>query len=119
MKVTRAKLPTKGQLAALAVADWCKRNGHPEPNTEYLFAGGLDRRWRFDLAWPLLASPIAVEINGGGWVNGRHNRGSSLEAEYEKLAHAAALGWRVIPVTYGQLDRGELWTWLTMAFATA
>ncbi len=111
----KSKAPKKGDAAADAVIAWCKQNGFPVPKRELMFAEG--RRWRFDLAWTLLdiANPLAVEVNGGGWVNGRHNRGSSLEAEYEKLAHAAALGWRVIPVTYAQLNRGDLWPLLKMA----
>ena len=116
-KTTRVKLPTKGDLAAEAVIAWCKKNEYPEPKREYLFAGGIARKWRFDLAWPLIAEPLAVEVNGGGWINGRHNRASSLEAEYEKLSHAAALGWRVMPVTYGMLDRGELWPMLVIALS--
>ena len=115
--MAKLKLPTKGELAADAVVAWCKRNGFPEPTREMLFAENVGRKWRFDLSWSLLVidRPLAVEINGGGWVNGRHNRGSSLEDEYEKLAHAAALGWRVIPVTHKQLNRGELWPLLKMA----
>lgn len=118
VKVTRVKLPTKGELAAQTIIEWCEREGLPVPRTEYLFANGIARKWRFDLAWPLLGeSPLAVEVNGGGWVNGRHNRGSSLEAEYTKLSHAAALGWRVIPITYAQLQRGDLWPLLRMALS--
>jgi len=116
-KAKTAKKPTKGGLAAEAVIDWCKRNGYPVPKTEYRFAFAIGREWRFDLAFPMLAEPLAVEINGGGWVSGRHNRGSSLEAEYEKLSNAAVLGWRVILATYAQLKRGELWGWLEAALA--
>ena len=129
MKTTKVKLPTKGDLAADAVVAWCVKNGYPSPMREHRFCD--DRRWRFDLAWDVmipatykLPGPLprrvalAVEINGGGWVGGRHNRGSSLEAEYEKLAAAAALGWRVIPVTYAQLNRGDLWPLLAMALDT-
>jgi len=121
-KVTRVKLPTKGQQAADAIIAWCQRQGLPIPVREHYFA--KPRKWQFDLAWSYLPECrelhpdrvlLAVEINGGGWVNGRHNRASSLEAEYEKLSHAAALGWRVIPVTYAQLNRGELWPLLEMA----
>lgn len=116
-KVTRVKLPSKGELAALTVIDWCKKHGHPLPKPEYLFAGGIERKWRFDLAWPLLAFPLAVEINGGGWVEGRHNRGSSLEDEYEKLATAAALGFRVMIATHKMLERGDVWPLLEMALS--
>jgi hypothetical protein len=102
---------SKGAIAAQCVIAWCHQHGLESPATEYRFCP--ERRWRFDLAF--LTAKLAVEINGGGWINGRHNRGSSLEAEYEKLGHAAALGWRVIPVSYRQLSRGDLFTLLSGA----
>lgn len=52
------------------------------------------RRWRFDLAW--VHCKLAVEVNGGIYVNGRHNRGAALESEYEKLNAATELGWAVL-----------------------
>jgi hypothetical protein len=116
-KVKNIKL-TKGNLAALAVSDWCKRRKLPSPTPEHYFAKEeLGRKWRWDLAW--VDAKLAVEINGGGWVNGRHNRASSLEAEYEKLSHGATMGWKVILVTYGMLDRGELWPLLERALKGA
>ena len=41
-----------------------------------------ERRWRSDLAWPDVR--VALEIDGGTWVNGRHNRASSIFKEMEK-----------------------------------
>lgn len=52
------------------------------------------RRWRFDFAW--VDAMVAVEIQGGTYMNGRHNRGAAMEKEYEKLNEAAVLGWRVL-----------------------
>lgn len=52
------------------------------------------RRWRFDLAWPSYL--VAVEVQGGLFCGGRHNQGAAMLREYEKLNHAAALGWRVL-----------------------
>jgi hypothetical protein len=55
------------------------------------------RRWRFDYACPDLM--IAVEVNGGNFVGGRHQNPVALGKEYEKVAQAGADGWIVIPCT--------------------
>jgi very-short-patch-repair endonuclease len=73
------------------------------PRTEYRFHE--TRRWRFDLAWP--AERVAVEIEGGRWVGGRHTRGAGFEADMEKYNEAALLGWTVIRVTPGMVRDGR------------
>ena len=52
------------------------------------------RRWRFDFAWPDVK--IAVEVEGGAFVQGRHGRGAGITNDCEKYNHAAMLGWRVL-----------------------
>jgi very-short-patch-repair endonuclease len=75
------------QMAAqIALADI------PAPVPEYRFHP--IRRWRIDFAWPTYR--LAAEVNGGTWENGRHNRGSSIAKEYEKLNHLALAGWHVL-----------------------
>lgn len=64
----------------------------PAPIAEYKFFAS--RRWRFDFAWP--DKKLALEIQGGIWIGGRHSRGAALVKEWEKLNTAAANGWRVI-----------------------
>jgi very-short-patch-repair endonuclease len=79
----------------------CKCYGlFPEP--EYRFAE--KRKWRFDYAWP--DKKIAAEIEGGTWINGRHNRGSSIEADLSKYNEAALLGWRVFRFSTDQVKSG-------------
>jgi very-short-patch-repair endonuclease len=60
------------------------------------------RRWRFDFAWP--AKMVAVEIHGGGFVHGGHNRGRGQMNDCEKTRAAHALGWIVMPVSSVELD---------------
>jgi hypothetical protein len=86
----------------------CRRAGLPKPALEYQFVAFRD--WRFDLAWPDLL--IAVEVNGGSFIQGRHTRGAGHEADNEKLAHAAIRGWRVIQCTPGQVERGQALHWI-------
>lgn len=68
------------------------QSGLPVPAEEHVFHP--ERKWRFDLAWP--AHKLALEVQGGIWTRGRHNRGAALLREWEKLNEAAALGWRLI-----------------------
>lgn len=73
--------------------------GVPRPEFEYRFKP--DRRWRFDLAWDFPdpeGVKLAVEVQGGIWSGGRHNRGAAMLKEWEKLNSAACLGWRILYV---------------------
>jgi very-short-patch-repair endonuclease len=74
----------------------------PEPVREHKFHPL--RKWRFDFAWP--AQLLAVEVEGGTWVFGRHGRGSGFEADCEKYAEAISMGWRVLRVTAGMVTTG-------------
>lgn len=74
------------------------------PTAEYVFARDRGRRWRFDFAWPDLL--IAIEVEGGTWVNGRHNRGAGFEKDCEKYSTAALDGWRVLRFTGKQIESG-------------
>ncbi len=80
----------------------CKAEGL-SPVREWSFA--KPRRWRFDFAFP--KEKLAVEIEGGTWIQGRHNRGSSIEKEYEKRNTATLLGWSVLHFTTAQVKSGH------------
>ena len=71
------------------------------PVREYRFA--LPRRFRFDFAWP--SERVAVELEGGIWMRGRHVRGKGYEKDCEKYNLAALRGWRVLRFTRGMLER--------------
>ncbi len=78
-------------------------SGLPEPQREFLFHDR--RKWRFDLAWPELL--IAVEVEGGIWVGGRHVRGEGYEADCEKYNEAQLAGWMVLRFTPGMIKKGK------------
>jgi very-short-patch-repair endonuclease len=69
----------------------------------------VERRWRFDFAWPALR--LAVGVEGGTWTAGRHSRGAGYEADCEKYAAALIDGWRVLRVTTGQVRSGAAISW--------
>jgi uncharacterized protein (UPF0128 family) len=76
--------------------------GLPEPEKEYRFHDV--RKWRFDLAWP--DRKIALEVEGGAYISGRHTRGKGYEGDCEKYSMAAILGWCVVRATTGQVKSG-------------
>ena len=80
-----------------------ERHGIPLGEAQYRFVPG--RLYRFDRAWP--EQFVAVEIQGGLWVNGAHSRGSGVERDCVKLSIAAALGWRVLPISKAMIESGQ------------
>ncbi len=81
----------------------CRALDLPAPAREFRFSP--PRLWRFDFAWP--SHKVAVEIEGGVWINGRHNRGSGLVADCEKLNRAAELGFRVFRFPTEEVKSGR------------
>lgn len=61
---------------------------------EYLFATEIGRKWRFDIAWPDVK--LAIEVNGGLWIAGGHNRGAQMLKDWEKWNTATVMGWRLL-----------------------
>ena len=76
----------------------------PPLEREYRFAP--PRRWRFDFAHP--ASRFAVEVEGGIWNRGRHNRPKGFIADCEKYSAAALAGWTVVRLTRGDINSRKL-----------
>jgi hypothetical protein len=75
-----------------------KSEGIPEPEVEHKFHP--ERKWRFDFAWTgfALNGKLALEIDGGLFLGGAHNRGARIIKTHEKENEAAALGWRILHV---------------------
>ena len=74
-------------------------DGIPKPVAEYKFS--QNRRFRFDYCW--LDNMLAVELEGGTWVNGRHSRGKGFASDCEKYNLAVLGGWRVLRFTSDML----------------
>lgn len=75
----------------------------PTPAAEVRFDSS--RRWRFDRAW--INCKLAVEIEGGTWVKGRHSRGAGMRKDAEKYNAAILQGWRVLRFTGDMVRDGS------------
>lgn len=64
------------------------------------------RKWRADFAH--LESRTLIEVEGGTWIAGRHNRGSGFAKDAEKYLEAALDGWRVLRLTQPQLKSDQI-----------
>lgn len=82
------------QLREAGLSDGCYRETrfHPE------------RRWRLDLSWPDLL--IGVEVEGGLYVQGAHNRGPQIESDCLKIDEAQVAGWLILRVTEKMIRSG-------------
>jgi len=74
----------------------------PIPHFEYRFHE--TRKWRFDLAFP--EQHLAVEVEGGIWQYGRHNRASTFIKDMEKYNNACMLGWHLLRFTVDMVKNG-------------
>ncbi len=100
-----------------APEEWCRANGFLSSVRR------LPRKWRADFAlwdFPIakvkgIEADILVEIDGGGYVAGRHSRGAGMEKDAEKQSAAAILGYRVIRVTPKQVEDGRALAWIKAA----
>lgn len=62
------------------------------------------RKWRWD--WADLKHKIAIEIEGGVWIGGRHTSGSGFVKDMEKANAAMVLGWKLLRYTPQQFKAG-------------
>lgn len=99
------------RAAALPLAIQCRLAALPEPNEEYRFAP--PRRWRFDYAW--CGPKVALEVEGGVFVHGRHVQGAGMIADMEKYNTATLAGWKVLRVTPKQIVDGSALTLIEQA----
>lgn len=76
------------------------------PKLEPEFRFHPTRRWRADYAH--LESRTLIEVEGGVWVGGRHNRAAGFVADAEKYFEAALGGWRVVRLVDSQLNLANI-----------
>lgn len=68
---------------------------YPHPSRQVLFHS--DQNWCFDFAW--IDKLVALEVHGGGWNHGRHNRELGMSEDFVKNNAAVSMGWRVFYAT--------------------
>ena len=107
----KAKGDAKVQAAKLEQEVQLHLTGLPEYTKEHVFHP--TRKWRLDYAWPELK--VALEIHGGVFTNGRHNRGKGFTEDKVKMNSAQLLGWIVIEATTAQVKSGDMLNWVTAA----
>lgn len=78
--------------------------GIPDFESEYVFHP--TRKWRFDIAWPKFR--LALEVEGGLFVRGRHSRGAGILKDFEKYNAATVLGWRILRTDPNGLTGSDL-----------
>lgn len=78
--------------------------GVPAPLAEFRFHP--TRKWRFDFAWT--DEKVALEVEGGIWVGGRHNSPVGFQKDMEKYNEAAIAGWCVLRATTKEVLDGSV-----------
>ena len=73
--------------------------GGPELEREFRFHP--ERKWRADFAH--VESRTLIEIEGGIYIQGRHNRAAGFIADTEKYLEAFLAGWGVVRLTAAQI----------------
>jgi len=86
---------------------------HKAPLFEREFRIDPVRRFRIDIFFP--KERLAVEVDGGGWVQGRHSRGGGMDSDAEKSALIARLPARLLRVTPKWIKNGQAVQWILEA----
>lgn len=97
IKIPRAKSPGEEAFALHCRAE------NLNPEREYRFHPV--RKWKFDYCFPWIK--LAVEIEGGSGIYGRHQRPGGFKADCEKYNAAALMGWRVLRYSTDMVLRGD------------
>ena len=87
-------------------------SGLPLPQREIMFA--TPRRWRADFIWEQ-PHKVICEVEGGIFIQGRHNRGPGYQSDCEKGNRAQELGYKYLRVTGPHIASGYAIELLTKA----
>lgn len=90
----KRKQQAQAEKNRLALVAYCEQHGFPLPEPEHVFCA--HRGWKFDFAWPDVR--IALELEGGTFMQGRHSSGPGQRADMEKYNEAQIRGWLVLRV---------------------
>ena len=95
------------------LAQQIARAGLPTPEREFRFHP--ERKWRFDFCFP--EAMVALEVEGGTWVRGRHARPKGFAEDCCKANESALMGWTLLRVTGEHIDSGQALEWLQRALS--
>lgn len=62
---------------------------------------------------------VALELEGISPKGGRHQSIGGYTKDCEKYANALTLGWKVLRVTYRQVESGQVFDWLSALLLNA
>ena len=97
-------MPKRNSKATVIAPGFWLAAGLPVPVPEFKFHP--TRRWRFDFAWP--DRRLAVEIEGGAWIGGRHTRGAGFINDAIKYNSATEIGWKILRYTPQNIDFNQI-----------
>lgn len=107
-KIAKARPDLEGTLLAQI-----KLAGLPAPEREVRFHPS--RRWRCDMAWR--QQRVALDVQGGTYVEGKHSRGKGQANDAEKGNEAQLLGWLFLLATVDHVRSGQALGWIERALA--
>lgn len=67
------------------------------------------RKWRADF---IIEDRLLVEVEGGLYIHGGHNRGAMIEDTMEKLAEASMMGYFPLRVSTRYVKNGKALQWI-------
>lgn len=93
--------------------------GVPAPRREHVFHP--TRQWRFDMDWQEQGAKVAVEVDGGIWMQTAsgyskgHAHPKRFIEDLEKINEAQLLGWTVYRVAADHIHSGLAVRWIAAA----